>query len=121
MVSNKKAARRTPPTQARPAAPPNAAATATPQRTTVLNPRVILSPSDEDEDDNVGDEDKENRGFTRVNEEEYYSDEGDEDSKATTEPGLLRSRPRLTLELRALGVITTRSIGTEESKMMMMT
>jgi hypothetical protein len=69
MVSHKKAARKTPQTQARPAAPPTrAAAPATPQRTTVLNPRVISSPSDED--DNDDDEDKENRGFTRVNEEE---------------------------------------------------
>jgi hypothetical protein len=100
MVSNKKAARRTPPTQARPLT--IAAVTATPQRTTVPNP-IISSPSDEDEDDNDDDEDKENRGFTRVNEEEDYSDEGDEDSEATTEPGLLRPRPRLTRELRALG------------------
>jgi hypothetical protein len=95
MVSNKKAARRTPPTQARPAAPPTrAAAIATPQRTTLRNPRVTLSPSDEDEDDNDEDEDKENRGFTRVNEEEDYSVEGDEDSEATTKPGLLRQRHR---------------------------
>jgi hypothetical protein len=77
-VSHKKAARRTPPTQARPAASPiRAAATATPQRTTVLNPRVILSPSDEDKDVNDDDEEKENRGFAQVNEEEDYSDEGD--------------------------------------------
>jgi hypothetical protein len=117
MVSNKKAARRTPPTQAKPAAAPTrAAATATPQRTTLPNPIVISSPSDEDEDDNDDNEDKENRGFPRVNEEEDYSDEGDEDSKATTEPGLLRPRPRLTRELRALGATTPRSTGTEESK-----
>jgi hypothetical protein len=43
-----------------------------------------------------------------------YSDEGDEDSEATTEPGLLRPRPRLTRELRALGVIPPRSTGIEE-------
>jgi hypothetical protein len=116
MVSNKKATRRTPPTQARPAAAHTRAATATPQRTTVPNTRVISSSSDEDEDDNDDDEDKENRGFTRVNEEEDYSDEGDEDSEATTEPGLLRPRPRLTRELSALGVIPPRSTGTEESK-----
>jgi hypothetical protein len=117
MVSNKKAARRTPPTQATPAAPPiRAAAPVTPQRTTVPNSRVISSPSDEDEDDNDDNEDKENRGFTRVNEEEDYSYEGDEDSEATTEPGLLRPRPRLTWELRALGIIPPRSTATEESK-----
>jgi hypothetical protein len=96
--------------------PTRAAAIATPQRTTVLNPRVILSPSDEDEDDYDDDEDKENNGFKRVNEEEEYSDEVDEDSEATTEPGLLRPRPRLTRERRALGVIPPRSTGTEESK-----
>jgi hypothetical protein len=96
MVRNKKAARRTQPTQARPAAPTTRAeATATPQRTTVVNPRVISSPSDEYEDDNDDDEDKENRGFTRVNEEEDYIDKGEEDSEATTEPGLQRPRPRL--------------------------
>jgi hypothetical protein len=117
MVKNKKTKRMTPPTQARPAAPTaRAAATATLQRTTVLNSRVISSPSDEDEVDSDDNEDKENRGFTRVNEEEDYSDEGDEDSEATTEPGLLRPRPRLTLELRALGMIPPRSTGTEESK-----
>jgi hypothetical protein len=47
---------------------------------------------------------------------EDYSDEADEDSEATTEPGLLRPKPRLTRELRALGVIPPRSTGTEESK-----
>jgi hypothetical protein len=101
---------------ARPAEPPTrAAATATPQRTTVPNSRVISPPSVEDEDDNDDDEEKEKRRFTLVNEEEDYSDEGDEDSKATTEPGLLRPRPRLTRELRALGATTPRSTGTEES------
>jgi hypothetical protein len=86
MVLSRLAARRTPPMQARSAAEPTrAAATATPNRTTV--PRAISSHRGEDEDDNDDNEDKENRGFTRVNEEEDYSDELDDDSEATTEPG----------------------------------
>jgi hypothetical protein len=74
-----KAARTTPPIHVR------IAATATPPRTTVLNPRAISSPTDEDEDDNDDNEDKENRGFT-------------------------------VRDLRALGVIAPRSMGTEDSK-----
>jgi hypothetical protein len=117
MISNKKAARSTPPIQARPAAPPaRAAATTTPQRKTILNHRAISSPSDEDENDNDDDEVKENKVFTRVNEEEDYSDEGDEDSEASTESGLLIPRRRLTRELRALGVIPPRSTGTENQR-----